>query len=43
MTSTRLRLTRLRHLVLSALSQYNERLKIQERARSNGHGKLGGQ
>jgi len=41
MTSTRLRLTRLRQYVLSALSQYDERLKIQERARSNGHGKIG--
>jgi Lon protease-like protein len=43
MTSTRLRLTRLRQYVLSALSQYSERLKMQERARSNGHGKIGGQ
>lgn len=40
MTSTRLRLTRLRHYVLSALSQFNERLKIQERAKNNGHGKI---
>jgi Lon protease-like protein len=43
MTSTRLRLTRLRHHVVNALSQYNERLKMQERARNNGHGKIGGQ
>jgi ATP-dependent Lon protease len=42
MTSTRLRLTRLRQYVLNALSQYNERLKMQERAKSNGHGKVGG-
>jgi Lon protease-like protein len=43
MTSTRLRLTRLRNHVLNALAQYNERLKMQERARNNGHGKLRGQ
>ena len=43
MTSTRLRLTRLRQHVLSALSQYSERLEFRERARSNGHGKKGGQ
>jgi len=42
MTSTRLRLTRLRHYVISALSQYTERLKMQERSRNNGHGKMGG-
>jgi Lon protease-like protein len=42
MNSTRVRLTRLRQYVLSALSQYSERLRIQERARSNGHGKIGG-
>ena len=40
MTSTRLRLTRLRQYVLNALGQYNERLKMQERARNNGHGKV---
>ncbi|HVG17762.1 MAG TPA: LON peptidase substrate-binding domain-containing protein [Blastocatellia bacterium] len=40
MTSTRLRLTRLRHYVINALAQYNERLKIQERAKGNGHGKI---
>jgi Lon protease-like protein len=42
MTSTRLRLTRLRQYVLTALAQYNERLKIQDRARNNGHGKISG-
>jgi Lon protease-like protein len=40
MTSTRLRLTRLRQYVSRALADYNERIKIQERARSNGHGKI---
>lgn len=40
MTSTRVRLTRLKHYVTAALSSYSERLKIQERAKSNGHGKL---
>jgi len=39
-TSTRIRLTRLRHYVTAALSSYSERLKIQDRAKSNGHGKL---
>ncbi|HET9533485.1 MAG TPA: LON peptidase substrate-binding domain-containing protein [Blastocatellia bacterium] len=38
--STKVRLTRLRHYVTSALASYTERLKIQERAKSNGHGKL---
>jgi Lon protease-like protein len=37
---TRIRLTRLRHYVTAALSSYSERLKIQDRAKSNGHGKL---
>lgn len=40
MTSTKLRLTRLRQYLTNALSQYNERLRIQEMARSNGHGRL---
>jgi Lon protease-like protein len=40
MTSTRVRLTRLKHYVTAALSSYSERLKMQERAKSNGHGKL---
>lgn len=40
MTSTRVRLTRLRHLITSVLSEYNQRLKIQETAKSNGHGRL---
>ena len=39
MTSTRLRLTRLRSHVMRALADYNERIKIQEIAKSNGHGK----
>jgi Lon protease-like protein len=39
MTSTRLRLTRLRSYVTRALADYNERIKIQEIAKSNGHGK----
>lgn len=39
MTSTRLRLTRLRSYVMRALADYNERIKIQEIAKSNGHGK----
>ena len=39
MTSTRLRLTRLRSYVMRALTDYNERIKIQEIAKSNGHGK----
>jgi len=37
MTSTRLRLTRLRPFVTSALSEYEDRLRIQKLARSNGH------
>lgn len=39
MTSTRLRLTRLRSYVTRALADYNQRIKIQEIAKSNGHGK----
>lgn len=39
MTSTRLRLTRLRSYVTRALADFNERIKIQEIAKSNGHGK----
>jgi Lon protease-like protein len=39
LTSTRVRLTRLRHLVTRALTDYNERIKIQEIAKHNGHGK----
>ena len=39
MTSTRLRLTRLRSHVMRALADYNERIKIQEIAKSNGHGR----
>ena len=39
MTSTRLRLTRLRSHVMRALADYNERIKIQEIAKTNGHGR----
>jgi hypothetical protein len=40
MTSTRLRLTRLRPYVTSALSEYSDRIRIQHSAKSNGHGRL---
>jgi Lon protease-like protein len=40
MTSTRLRLSRLRPYVISALSEYNDRIKIQQMAKGNGHGRL---
>jgi Lon protease-like protein len=40
MTSTRLRITRLRHYLVNAMTEFNERLRIHERARGNGHGKL---
>jgi len=39
MTSTRLRLSRLRPFVTSALSDYADRIKIQQMAKSNGHGR----
>lgn len=39
MTSTRLRLTRLRSFVFSALSSYSDRLSIQRSAKGNGHGR----
>jgi Lon protease-like protein len=39
MTSTRLRLTRLRGHVTRALADYAERIRIQDIAKSNGHGK----
>jgi Lon protease-like protein len=39
-TSTRSRLSRLRHHLLAAISSYDEKLKTRERARKNGHGKL---
>lgn len=42
-TSTRLRLTRMRQHVTAALSEYSDRITIQHRARGNGHGKLSGQ
>lgn len=37
-TSTRVRLTRLRHYVTDALSDYSNRIKIQQRSKTNGHG-----
>ncbi|HSF24501.1 MAG TPA: LON peptidase substrate-binding domain-containing protein [Blastocatellia bacterium] len=40
-TSTRSRLSRLRHYVSSALSDFNKRIQIRERARGNGHGTIG--
>lgn len=39
-TSTRSRLSRLRHFVSSALSDYTKRIKVQERAKGNGHGRI---
>ena len=42
MTSTRLRLSRLRPYVASALSEYSDRLKIQQMAKGNGHGRIRG-
>jgi len=43
MTSTRLRLTRLRPYVSSALSDYSDRIRIQRMAKGNGHGRLRGE
>ena len=40
MTSTRLRLTRLRPYVTSALSNYRDRIRIQQIAIGNGHGRM---
>lgn len=42
-TSTRVRLTRMRHFVTAALSEYSDRIIIQQRAKGNGHGKIGTQ
>lgn len=42
MTSTRLRLSRLRPYVTLALSKYSDRLKIQQMAKGNGHGRIPG-
>ena len=39
-TSTRLRLSRLRHYVSSALSDFTRKIKMQERAKGNGHGRI---
>lgn len=43
MTSTRLRFTRMRQHVNAALSEYTDRITIQQRAKGNGHGKTGKQ
>lgn len=40
MTSTRLRFTRMRQHVTAALSEYTDRITIQQRAKGNGHGKV---
>ncbi|HEU4387266.1 MAG TPA: LON peptidase substrate-binding domain-containing protein [Blastocatellia bacterium] len=40
LTSTRVRLSRVRHQLLEAMSEYGERLRVHERAKRNGHGKL---
>src|SRR5215469_15301932 len=40
MTSTRLRLTRLRHYLVGSLSNLNQRLLRHERAKGNGHGQI---
>lgn len=42
-TSTRLRLTRLRPYVTSALSDYSDRIRIQQMAKGNGHGRMQGE
>lgn len=39
-TSTRVRLSRLRQHVTSALSDYSNRIRIQQRAKGNGHGRI---
>jgi Lon protease-like protein len=39
-TSTRLRLTRLRHFLVGSLSNLNQRLIKHERAKGNGHGQI---
>ena len=43
MTSTRTRLARLRHHVISTMEDYNRRIEIQARAKQNGHGTISGQ
>ena len=40
MTSTRLRLSRLRPFVTSALSDYNDRIRVQQMAKGNGHSRI---
>lgn len=40
LTSTRIRMSRLRHILVNSLSDYNKRLRVHERAKGNGHGSL---
>lgn len=40
MTSTRLRLTRIRHYISTVMSEIGRRLEIKDRAKMNGHGKM---
>ena len=40
MTSTKLRFTRLRPYLTTALSQFSVRIRIQQKAKSNGHGRI---
>ena len=37
LTSTRVRITRIRHYLTRALADFNARIKVQEVAKSNGH------
>lgn len=40
MTSTRLRLTRIRYYISTVMTEISRRLEIKERAKTNGHGKV---
>lgn len=40
LTSTRMRMSRLRHLLMNSLSDYTKRLRVHERAKGNGHAAL---
>lgn len=40
MTSTRLRLTRIRYYISTVMTEISRRLEIKERAKTNGHGKI---
>jgi Lon protease-like protein len=42
MTSTKQRLTRLKHYVAAALSAFEDRIRVQELAKNNGHGRISG-